>query len=93
MQCTVNYTGIAEWAPRFEWADDNGTILDYIDNSVAGRVDVSVQRTASVSNNGFAYSAKLHFIEYNGTVPEDTASNIPNLTHIHHYDPVEVHCE
>jgi hypothetical protein len=90
----VTYSGINEWAPKMEWREANEVVYDVIDNSQPGSlVDVSIKRTASVQSNGFVYSAKLHFVSYEGNIPPDTASNIPTYTDMHTFDAVIVHCK
>ncbi|ELU10199.1 hypothetical protein CAPTEDRAFT_190690 [Capitella teleta] len=76
MTCSVSYLGDAGWAPKMEWKDDNGVISDVIDNSEEGKLDVTVTRSAAPDHHGFEYSARIHFVAYNGTLPDGTATNI-----------------
>jgi hypothetical protein len=93
MTCSVSYTGDAGWAPKMEWKDDNGVISDVIDNSEEGKLDVTVTRSAAPDHHGFEYSARIHFVAYNGTLPDNTATNIPSFTETHTFDAIVVHCE
>ncbi|ELT96076.1 hypothetical protein CAPTEDRAFT_214715 [Capitella teleta] len=91
MTCSVSYLGDAGWAPKMEWKDDNGVISDVIDNSEEGKLDVTVTRSAAPDHHGFEYSARIHFVAYNGTLPDGTATNIPSFTEIHTFDAIVVH--
>ncbi|ELT87251.1 hypothetical protein CAPTEDRAFT_186301 [Capitella teleta] len=88
MTCSVSYLGNAGWAPKMEWKDDNGVISDVIDNSEEGKLDVTVTRSAAPDHHGFEYSARIHFVAYNGTLPDGTATNIPSFTETHTFDAI-----
>ncbi|ELU04465.1 hypothetical protein CAPTEDRAFT_211913 [Capitella teleta] len=91
MTCSVSYLGDAGWAPKMEWKDDNGVISDVIDNSEEGKLDVTVTRSAALDHHGFEYSARIHFVAYDGTLPDDTATNIPSFNETHTFDAIVVH--
>ncbi|ELU16811.1 hypothetical protein CAPTEDRAFT_205281 [Capitella teleta] len=72
MTCSVTYTGDVGWVPMMELKDDNGVISDIIDNSMEGKLGVTVTQAAVLDYHGFEYSARIHFVAYNGTLPDNT---------------------
>ncbi|ELU14976.1 hypothetical protein CAPTEDRAFT_219169 [Capitella teleta] len=91
LTCSVTYTGDDGWAPKIDWKDDNGIISDVIDNSEDGKLNVTIIRIAALDQDGFELSARLHFVAYNGTLPPESASNIPSFTETHTFDTINVH--
>ncbi|ELT89272.1 hypothetical protein CAPTEDRAFT_212816 [Capitella teleta] len=91
MTCSVTYTGDVGWAPKMEWKDGNGVISDAIDNSVEGKLDVTVTRSAAPDHHEFEYSARIYFVAFNGTLQDNMASNIPSFTETHTFDAIIVH--
>lgn len=93
MQCSASYTGDPGWAPKMEWQDSDGLIDDTIDLSEEGFLIFKVERNATAHHNGFIYSARIFFTNFDGILPPDTADNIPMYTFNHTYDRIFVHCE
>ena len=92
--CEFTYAGDDGWKPIMTWMDDNGVIMDPIDESSGKVVKVSVQREVTPEMDGFVFAAQTHFAdEYDGSLPADFATNKPSFTTTHTYDKLVVHCE
>ena len=93
MTCHLTFTGDPGWAPKMEWRGPEGIISDVIDESSGNTIHLSVNRVATSDQNGVVYEVKTYFADYNGVLPADAATNIPNYTYTFEFDPVIVHCE
>lgn len=93
LQCTAKYTGDDAWAPRLEWRDPNGVIHGGIGGSANGLTDYFLSWTASPEQDQFVYSGIIHFQAFRGSLPNDTASNVPTYTSNHTFEPVTVLCK
>lgn len=92
LECYAIYSGDPGWAPVMEWWDSNG-FIETINNSSAGIMHFLVQVVATPEQDGIVYTAKTHFQEYQGELPPDMATNIPDYFDIYEYDALIVECK